>query len=350
VREFWGINVAKGSAFAPRPAVDRAIAAIERAGFNLVRFHHLDDVEGLLPAETAGTAQRLADDKLALLDYWIAELGKRGIYAYLDLLDYRTFYESEEVANAAALGRGAKPYAFFDRRLILLQQQYARKFLVEHINPYTGLSYAADPTVALIELCDENGFFAVAKRWGDLVAPYRDDLQRRWNEWLLGKYGDTPTLAEAWTDADSRCGLLPGEALEQGTVELFPDPARPGGGSAAQPPNADPEAGQTGRVADRRLFLTDLHCQYFRAMRDYLRGHGVDQPLTAVTDFLHLSDLRSVAEELDFIGCNFYYDHPSWQRGNEWHLPAFFENVNPLADPRLESFRTWTPSSFSPTM
>ncbi len=335
---FWGINVAKGSVFAPRPVVDRAIAAIERAGFNLVRFHHLDDVEGLLPAESAGTAQRLADDKLALLDYWIAELGKRGIYAYLDLLDYRTFYESEEVANAAALGRGAKPYAFFDRRLILLQQQYARKFLVEHINPYTGLSYGADPTVALIELCDENGFFAVARNWRDLVAPYRDELQRRWNEWLLGRYGDTPTLAEAWTDADSRCGLLPGEALEQGTVQLFPDPARPGEGSADQPPNADPEAGQTGRVADRRLFLTDLHRQYFRAMRDYLRGHGVDQPLTAVTDFLHLSDLRSVAEELDFIGCNFYYDHPSWQRGNEWHLPAFFENVNPLADPRLESF------------
>lgn len=335
---FWGINVAKGSVFAPKAVVDRAIAAIERAGFNLVRFHHLDDVEGLLPAETAGTADRLASDKLALLDYWIAELGKRGIYAYLDLLDYRTFYEAEGVANAAALGRGAKPYAFFDRRLILLQQQYAHKYLVEHINPYTGLSYAADPTVALIELCDENGLFAAAKRWPDLVSPYREDLQRRWNEWLIARYGDTPTLAEAWTDADNQCGLAPGEALEQGTMRLFPVPARPGQSGSDTTAAADPEAGQTGRVTDRRLFLADLHAQYFRAMRDYLRGHGVDQPLTAVTDFLHLSDLRSVAEELDFIGCNFYYDHPSWQRGNEWHLPAFFENVNPVADPRLESF------------
>lgn len=335
---FWGINIAKTSVFVPKPQIDQAIAAIARAGFNLVRFHHLDDLEGLLPADRAGTPERLDPAKLALLDYWIAQLGKLGIYVYLDLLDYRTFQESEDVPNAAALGRGAKPYAFLDHRLISLQQQYARKFLIDHVNPYTGLSYAADPTVALLELCDENGLFNRSKAWTEMVAPYRDDLQRRWNEWLRERYGDDKTLGEAWTDADGNAGLLGGESLAQGTIRLFPPPVRPANFPAATAGVIDPENGQVGRVSDRRQFFAEIHRQYFRAMRDYLRSHGVRQPLTAVTDFLHLTDLRTVSEQLDFVGMNFYYDHPLWAPGNEWHLPGYFENVNPVADPRVESF------------
>jgi len=336
---FWGINIAKNSVFVPKPLIERAAAAIDRAGFNLVRFHHLDDLEGLLPPDKAGTAERIDAAKLDLLDYWIAQLGKRGIYVYLDLLAYRTFHDSEGVANAQALGRGAKPYAVFDRRLIFLQQQYARKLLVEHINPYTGLSYTQDPTVCLIELCDENGLFIRAKDWANLVSPYREDLERRWNEWLKEKYGDTATLIEAWTDSEGCCGLLQGEKLENGTVRLFPPPGR---GQSASPSiasaPADPEEGQIGRVSDRRLFFVSLHRDYFKAMKDYLRNHGVRQPLTAVTDYLHLSDLRCVAEHLDFVGINFYYDHPLWQKGNEWRLPAIFTDTNPLADVSVDTF------------
>lgn len=335
---FWGINIAKTSVFVPKQQIDQAVRTLARAGFNLVRFHHLDDVEGLLPPARAGRPDRLDPEKLALLDYWIAELGKLGIYVYLDLLDYRTFQEAEGIPSGPALGRGAKPYAFFDRRLILEQQQYARKFLVEHINPYTGKSYANDPTVALVELCDENGLFNTSKRWPELLPPYRDDLQRRWNEWLRAKYGDTKTLSEAWTDAEGNAGLGRDESLDQGSVALFPPARRPGLEPTPEGVSVDPEAGQVGRVSDRRLFFVELHSQYFKSMRDYLRNHGVKQPLSAVTDFGHLSDLSSVASQLDYVGLNFYYDHPSWQKGNDWHLPAFFENVNPVADPRNESF------------
>ena len=335
---FWGLNIAKGSVFVPKPVIDETIKTIDRAGFNLVRFHHFDDFEGLLPKEAAGSSERFDLGKLALLDYWISELGKRGIYVYLDLLDYRTFHEAEDVQNGPALGRGAKPYAFFDRRLIMLQQQYARKLLIDHINPYTRLSYAQDPTVCLIELCDENGLFIRAKDWQTLVSPYREQLQSMWNDWLKDRYGDTATLTEAWTDADNKGGLLAGEKLEQNTVRLFPQPARDPGFPAPTAAPVDPEAGEVGRVADRRLFFVSLHQRYFRQMSDYLRSHGVRQPLTAVTDSGHLSDQQAVASSLDFVGMNFYYDHPAWQRGNEWRLPGFFENANPLADQRVETF------------
>lgn len=334
---FWGINIAKESVFVPRPSIDKTIATIARAGFNLVRFHHMDDVEGLLPPATAADGDRIDAAKLALLDYWISELGKRGIYVYLDLLDYRTFYEVEGVTNAAALGRGAKPYAFFDRRLIILQQQYARKLLVDHINPYTQLSYSQDPTVCMIELCDENGLFMRAKDWATLVSPYREQLQQQWNEWLRTRYGDTKTLQEAWTASDGNAGLLASESLEQGTVNLFPPASRSGVFPSPTRTTGAPEDGQVGRVADRRLFFAEIHDSYFTTMRDYLRSHGVRQPISAVTDYTHLSDLRSVAQKLDYVGINFYYDHPLWQKGNEWRLPAFFENVNPIADSRLDT-------------
>ncbi|GAG32241.1 unnamed protein product, partial [marine sediment metagenome] len=104
---FWGINVAKHAVFQPHDAIEAAAELFARAGFNLVRLHHLDDVEGLLPPERVGQEPRVDPEKLDAVDYWIAALKKRGIYVYLDLLDYRTFWEEEGVANGSLLGRGA---------------------------------------------------------------------------------------------------------------------------------------------------------------------------------------------------------------------------------------------------
>jgi len=48
--------------------------------------------------------------------------------------------------------------------------------------------------------------------------------------------------------------------------------------------------------------------------------------------------LWAVAEELDFVGCNWYYDHPVFSAGREWHLPSFFTNTNPIADEQGQDF------------
>jgi hypothetical protein len=46
-----------------------------------------------------------------------------------------------------------------------------------------------------------------------------------------------------------------------------------------------------------------------------------------------LADLKSMSEELDFIGSNFYYDHPYWAQGAKaWTPPSFFHNHNPMSD------------------
>lgn len=333
---FWGINVAKTSVFQPKSRIDDAVAAISRAGFNLVRLHHLDDVDGLLPPDRAGKPDRIDPEKRDLVDYWIYRLKEAGICVYLDLLDFRTFHEVEGVANAAALGRAAKPYAVFDNKLIELQQQYARQLLIEHVNPYTGFSYAEDPAVVMIELCDEHGLYFARRRWGDLVEPYASDLQRKFNQWLADQYGSTDTLAEAWTDAEGNQGLVAGESLGEGTVMLFPEARMPGRFPPAQ--SSESHRLQRGRAADRRLFIDSIHAEYLRRMNGYLKRRGVRVPITAVLDFNHIADMHTVAENLDFIGTNFYYDHPYFQADRQWRLPAFHDNRNPLADDRPQTF------------
>ncbi|MGC9318252.1 MAG: hypothetical protein ACP5KN_09485 [Armatimonadota bacterium] len=339
---FWGINVAKDSVFQPPERIDEAIETIARAGFNLVRLHHIDGVTGLLPAERAGTEEPIDPEKLAAIDHWIAECGRRGIYIYLDLLDFRTFHEREGVPAAEQLDRGAKPYAVFNERLIELQMDYARALLVDHVNPETELSYANDPTVCMVEICDENGLFLAQRRRQTLISPYREELQRRWNYWLRTRYEDTEGLRLAWTDWQGRCALLDGESLEEGTVTLH--------GGAAEPGQLAASIGTgthgAGRINDLSLFLASVHGEYFTQMRDFLRERSVRVPITAVSDFECVSDLRSVYESLDFVGTNYYYDHPRL-RDNEWRLPMYFINHTPLGDPTDSFAPKVTRSAFS---
>ena len=321
---FFGINVAKDSVFQPPEVIDRAIAAIARAGFNLVRLHHVDDEGGLLPAALAGQTPRIARDRLETLDYWVAGLKTHGIYVCLDLLDFRTFREEEGVPSGPALGRGAKPYAFFNERLIQLQRRYAQELLFDHINVHTGLSYAADPAVCMVELCDENGLFHQRKRLGALVAPYGEELVRRWNYWLLATYGSRDKLAQAWTDETRECSLCDDEDPRRGTVAL------PGVSEGA------PE--EAARMADRGTFFADLHREYFRGMVSFLRARGLRCPISAVSEPDWLPDLWASAQELDFIATNYYFDHPYYRPGSEWQLPAFFTGQNVLGGADGDSF------------
>ena len=326
---FWGINVAKDSVFQPKATIDAAVNAIARAGFNLVRLHHLDDVAGLLPPESPSGGGRIDPDKLDAVDYWIARLATKGIHVYLDLLAYRTFREWEGVPGGEALGRGAKPYAVFDERLIELQQEYAAELLVRHVNPYTGLAYADDPSVCLVELCDENGLLRRPALLMDLVEPYASDLQRRWNAWLAARYGDTSALRRAWGRS-----LGHDEDLARESVDF-----RNGGDPALPGVRGDM------RRADLHGFAYETHRAYFRRMREFLRGEGVRVPITAVLRPGLRTDVRAVSAELDCVATNFYWDHPFYPAGRQWQPPALYRNENEIASGGVETFVSATETS-----
>jgi hypothetical protein len=86
------------------------------------------------------------------------------------------------------------------------------------------------------------------------------------------------------------------------------------------------------RRNDGARFAYDIHRRFLREMKQYLRQDvGLKVPVSVTGRYDDLPDLRSQAAEMDFIGCNFYYDHPYWGTGApQWQLPSYYHNLNPL--------------------
>ncbi|HEX8552309.1 MAG TPA: beta-galactosidase [Abditibacteriaceae bacterium] len=325
---FWGINVANTSLQEPDADIDRIVDNFRSAGFNLLRLHHFDERGGIIDLD-APDSRRFVAERLRKLDYWIYRAKQAGIYVYLDLLDYRRFKEGDGVPNAEAIGRAARPYNVFDPRLIELQKEYARKLMRDHVNPYTGLAYADDPAIVMLEIYDESGLYMRRGSWRTMPEPYATNFKKLWNDWLRTKYKSTGELMGAWTDARGVNALQKGESLENGTIEV---PALTW--NADTVPVKDRIYATLPRRNDGARFAYDVHIKFFKEMRDYLRNDlGVRIPVTATGRFEDIADLKSMAAGLDFIGSNFYYDHPYWAKGSPaWQPPSYFHNHNPMSD------------------
>ncbi|MDF2441182.1 MAG: hypothetical protein JWN98_2166 [Abditibacteriota bacterium] len=324
---FWGINVANTSLMESDHDITQIINNFKTAGFNLVRLHHFDERGGIIDLQ-AKDSRRFLPDRLRKLDFWIHKARQAGLYVYLDLLDYRRFKEGDGVPNAEAIGRAGRPYNVFDPRLIELQKEYAYKLLREHVNPYTGLAYVDDPAIVMLEIYDESGLFMRRDVWRTMPEPYARRFKTMWNAWLRARYKTTQGLASAWTDAYGVSTLTSGESLERGTVEL---PAM------TWTPQLLPASQRVWATQVRRndgaLFAHDVHKKYFREMKAYMHSIGVKIPISVTGRFEDLADLRGISEELDFIGSNFYYDHPYWaKKAPAWQVPSYFHNHNPVSD------------------
>jgi len=334
---FWGVTVAASNIDIPKRRIKEAVDAISHSGCNLLRLHEIDNRGG----EQYNLVRRnIIDDSYPnnkdsrhfdaeyrdRVDYWIKCAKDRGMYVYLVVRGYRTFREGDGVPNADKLGRSAKPYAFFNRRLIDLQKEYADQWLIKHINPYTGMANGLDPAVALIEIENEDSLFFNASDWNNLVEPYRIELQGLWNDYLFKKYQTTDALRMAWSNDSGLCALSPEESLEKKNIVLPGMPTR-------NPENiskvdfTDPKLSPV-RCSDGARFAVELQRAYFKEMRDFLRSKGCTVPMTAVVNAGVAPDVYSVAAELDFTGENDYLDHPAFQPGATWVGMSNFSNKN----------------------
>lgn len=338
---FWGVTVAASNVDVPKSRIKEAVDAMSRAGCNLLRLHELDNRGGeqynlvrrniIDEAYPNNTNSRAFDAEYRdRVDYWIKCAQDRGMYVYLVVRGYRTFREGDGVPNADKLGRSAKPYAFFNRRLIDLQKEYADEWLIKHVNPYTKQPNGLNPAVALIEIENEDSLFFDAAEWNNLVEPYKTEFQGLWNDWLLKKYKTTEALKQAWTNDKGQCALSAEESLEKKNILLPEMPQR-------QPENviladySDPKKSPV-RCNDGARFGVDIQRAYFKEMRDFIRSKGCTVPMTAVVNAGITPDTWSVAKELDFVGENAYQDHPAFEPGSTWVGVSMFSNKNYLAE------------------
>ncbi|HZT44102.1 MAG TPA: hypothetical protein VFA07_18200 [Chthonomonadaceae bacterium] len=335
---FWGINVSSTRLAIPPQQIEQVVTNFARAGLNLVRLEAIDNRNCLLGSVERPDSLHFDRNYLDHLDHWMDSLRRHGIYYYLDLLDFRTFKDRDGVPNAGSLDRGARPYAIFDPYLIRLQEDYAGR-LLRHRNPYSHLRPIDDPALAMVEICNENGFFLYPEKLETLVEPYNSDLRARWNRWLRDRYLTREDLASAWSQGNGASALLPDEDPDRNTVE-FPLLAY------GQPPAGAAGADRiTARRAPARLrdgveFLTEMQRDYFRQMHDYLRSIGLRVPVTAVVSNDVIPDVASVSWECDFTAENWYGD----SQNTDARYPGvnFYSNHDPLRDDSTGGFAPYT--------
>ena len=199
----FGMNLTAGADFPDHETAGKVAARMAKFGLNAVRFHFLDATWGeprLIDYESRDCRNWNAD-ALDRLDYFIARLKEQGIYVNLNLLVGRRFGVGDGVdAKVNQLDwKAAHAVGFFHAPHMEAQKRYARQLLT-HRNPYTKLTYAEDPAVALVEINNENGLIHtwMAGSFDALPDVFARDLQKQWNQWLAGRYAGTAALSNAW--------------------------------------------------------------------------------------------------------------------------------------------------------
>ena len=205
---FLATNFAAKAAFPSHADADAVALRLARLGINLVRMHHMDNVDWGQDASIWDYAfkdrQHISAVQLERLDYLISAFKKNGIYVNLNL------HVSRQFSEADGFPRSVQQITFgfdkrvdeFEPRMITLQKQYASQ-LLKHVNPYTGLAYCVDPAIAVVEINNENSL--VGDPWANygadldtLPEPFRSELVAQWNHWLTSRYGNDEGLKRAW--------------------------------------------------------------------------------------------------------------------------------------------------------
>jgi hypothetical protein len=287
---FWGVNVtdwSKGSVMLP-PKQDAPVwaAALARFGVNLVRLHFLDlfAPRGLIDA-TGDDSRSFDLVQLDRLDFWVAELKKRGIYVNLNLNVGRSYKAGDGVADYDKI-RWGKGLVLFDPRLIELQKEYARQILT-HRNPYTGREYRHEPAVALIEILNENGLYVGFR------APtpyYEEQLTQRYNSWLRQRC------------SPEQIAVIRRQA---GVSESEPVPRLKSAEVAGAPRE---------RFEAEMAFFMELEDRFYQDMYRYLRDSlGVRMPVVATADHSHSGSsypMLATISKLDVVDGHAYWQHP----------------------------------------
>lgn len=177
---FLGVNLVFNGNTPSKEDADMIARRLARLGVNMTRLHHLDTHAspwGLLKDDRR-TPDPAQQDRL---DYLVHALKSAGIYIDLNLHVGRA-YAGHDTASGNKFWKGVDNY---NPDMIAQQKAYARTLLL-HRNPYTGMTYVADPAIAVIEINNENGLM---HSWLNALLDnsppaYQAELGTLWQRWL----------------------------------------------------------------------------------------------------------------------------------------------------------------------
>jgi hypothetical protein len=295
----WGVNLVGPAALVPPEQAPALAKHLADAGFDLARLHHLDQDSGasLVNPKRGQPGESAANPEvLDRLDRVFAELKAAGVYTWLETWTLRSFKPGEGVPAPEGVPLGSKYASTYWKEWEDAQKVWART-VWDRVNPYTGIRYAEDPAVAVVELGNEDSLLVAWSGGGleRIPAPHRARLDERWNAWLREKYGTDARLSAAW-QGRSRSGLQLGEALALDSVAREPSQ------------RARTDMWPTQRAADLVSFYAELEAAHHAEMaRFYREDLGFRAPIVCDTSFGQpVAD--ALLAQCDVIDLHVYWD------------------------------------------
>lgn len=180
-----------------KKAIDRDVYHMKRLGLNAFRMH-LWDVE---ISDSVGNL--LDNEHLDLLDYLIGRMEENGIDIILTAqTNFGNGYPEKNVDTGGYSYDYDKCKIHEDPASIAAQRNYIKQ-LVEHRNPYTGLTYAADPRIIAMEVnnepCHTSSPAQVTAYINSMVEAMRNG---GWKKPILYNVSHNGDMVQGYYDAD----------------------------------------------------------------------------------------------------------------------------------------------------
>jgi hypothetical protein len=326
----WGVNFTAASCFPSKENAPVVAEYLARFGINCVRFHFLDsNWSGSLFVKGRDNTRALDPQQFDRLDYFIAELKKRGIYTNLNLNVGRNYRKGDGVKDYEYLGL-AKVVNYFDEHIQSLHKEYAKQLLTHH-NPYTKSEYRYEPAIAVVEMVNENSIVEAwfsdrllgknkkkhPGTWADITPWYANQLTKRYNEWLKERL----TLTEL-KKLRNIAGVKEDELIPRLTKNQF----------AAAPKK---------RFHLEAAFYMELEHHYFEKMYHYLKKEiGVRSLIVGTSDHNHWKTgypLLTSTSQMDIVDGHVYWQHPSYLTDPKTNQRTFSIKNTPMVNEPFNS-------------
>lgn len=228
---FNGVNIIGSGCFPDSIGAIATARRLRKFGVNLVRFNYFDyhnnTGASTIAAQNNQTRKfdSLSPTQMARLDWFLYQLKLNGIYAHFVLKSRQGPRTNDGVYGADSAYASGAYLTFFDPAFQRLQREYIAKFL-GHINPHTTLSYATDPSIALITVSDLTSIFdqwlndRLNQRNNTMSYHHSRQLDTLFNRYLLAKYGSTNAIKNAWFEGSKTDGK---NTMSNGGFESFTD-------------------------------------------------------------------------------------------------------------------------------
>jgi hypothetical protein len=242
---FWAVNSGHDLLNQDAPGMTQFARRLAKLGVNMVRLTG--------PLWKDDDLTRIDEAKLGKIHRLIAALEREGIYLELSCY-FPLWMQPKGVPGLEGFDGKQNPFAvpFFNHAFQTLQRRWWKDALTRK-NPYTGLTLAQDPALALIEIVNEDSLlFWTFSPYETVPAPQMEILERQFGGWLAGRYGSLEKAFAAWGGGHVRGDLT--SVGRAGFIRL------------------DRIVRDRGlRAQDTAQFLATLQRQYFDGMRSFLR-------------------------------------------------------------------------------